>query len=212
MKKAIKVAGLLFLGAVFGQAVLIGTGILDFWHKAHDPNFLMKISLLGSRPEKMSDEELVAWNQMGEDIRREKLSDANFFLKIAKDDVGFEVVPARPVFSSGEDVLAEIRIRNISRDHLLHINEPCVQRLTPEIYLYQGLNQLDYAVSLSPLDSTWMRSLQRGEELSVPVLIVATNKGPYKINFSLADFQFDKRAGEATEDVIRWATCQFRVQ
>jgi hypothetical protein len=214
MKKTIKIIGLLVLGAVLGQVLLVSVSILHVIHKIKDPGFLMQMTMLGTAPNVMSNEELGIWNKMRDHIRHEEYSDVNRLIQITNGELNFEVIPAKPVFTQGKGILAEIRFKNVS-GHTLHVNEPREMRPSLEMYHYEGLNQLDCDISISPLESTWMRTLQPGEQISLPTLIVLTNTGPYKINYSLSIFEFNQqRHDELTGSarVINRATCNFDVQ
>ena len=213
-EKTIKVVGLLVLGAVLGQVLLVGVSVLHFIHKIKNPNFLMQTTMLGTAPNSMSNDELGIWNDMRDDIRHEKFADVNRLIQITNDELDFEVIPAKPVFARGESILAEIRFKNIS-GHTLHVNEPREMKLTSETYYYQGLNQLDYDVSSSPLESTWMRTLEPGQQLSLPTLIEVTKTGPYKINYSLSVEEFKEQwdyKSTGFAPVIKRSTCSFAVQ
>lgn len=210
MKRTLKVVGLLVLGAVLGQLLLVGAKILQLTQKVKSPHFLMTMTLRSTAPHAMSNEELALWNDMREKIRHEQLGDVNAFIQITKDDVDFDVVPAKQVFAQGESILAEIRLKNVSNREL-HVNEPLERRLTPEAYYYQDKNQFDHDISIDPLESTWMRTLHPGERLSIPTLILTTNLGPHKINYSLSVFQFDEQ-GRGHSPAIKRVSCSFIVQ
>jgi len=143
MKKTIKIVLLLVLGAVLGQVLLVGVGVLHFIHKIKGPNFFLQTTMLGTAPDAMSNDELGFWNNMRDNITHGEFADVNRLIQIRGDELDFEVIPAKPVFALGESVLAEIRIKNIS-NHTLHVNEPREMKLTLETYFYLGLNQLDY--------------------------------------------------------------------
>ena len=201
----LKVIGLLFLGAVLGQLILVGVSVLHFTHKIKDPNFLTQISMRSTDPHAMSNDELEIWNDMRQKIKHGEYAEVNRLIEITNGDLDIQVIPAKSVFTQGENILAEIRFKNTS-SHTLHFNEPRVQRLTTEIYNYQESNQLDYDIFISPEESTWMRTLLPGQELSIPTLIAAKNIGPYKINYSVLFFQFNQTG---VTPVNKQAICNF---
>jgi hypothetical protein len=159
----------------------------------------------------MSNEELGIWNAMRDKIRHQKYTEVNALIRFVEQDVAFEVVPAKSVFSPGESILAEMRIKNLS-NRPLHVNEPQEQKLTPDSYFYKGMNQFDYDVSINPTRSTWMRTLQTGEVLRLPTLILTTNVGPHKINYSLSVSEFQPGSSDQYAPTIKRASCEFTVQ
>jgi hypothetical protein len=214
MKKTIKIIGLLILGAVLGQVLFLGLSFCHVMKEIKDPYFLTVSTMLSTAPNVMSNKELGIWNEMRDDMKNRKLADVNRLIHISKDELDFKVIPAKALFTQGEGVLAEIRFKNVS-GHTLHINEPQVMKLTQEIYHYQGLNQLDYNVSISPLQSSWMRTLLPGEQLSIPILIPVDNTGSYKINYALTIMEFNEEpTGEWTEfgPTIKQTACTFVIQ
>jgi hypothetical protein len=214
MKRALKTVGLLVLGAVLGQVALTGLAILGLVQKLKNPGFLASTTMLGAAPRVMSNEELSIWNDMRDKIRRQQYAEVKELIRITERDVDFDVVPAKPVFAPGDCILAEIRIRNIS-GRTLHLNEPREMKLTPESYYYQGRNQFDYDLKIDPFESTWMRTLQPGEKLSLPTLILTTNAGPHKINYSLSVFELDQKPegnSIGNAPVVKRASCNFTVQ
>jgi hypothetical protein len=210
MKKVFKVVGLLVLGAVLGQAFLFGLGLLLLNHKIRDPHFLMLASLPSNAPDAMSNDELADWNKMRDEIRARRFADVDKLTRITKDDVDFEVLPAKTVFASNETVLAALYLKNVS-DHTLHVNEPRVRQLTFDKLYYQGSNQLDYEVSISCLESSWMRTLYPGQDLSIPLIIPVRNKGPYMVNYSLDAGGFNGQSGEDITTIDQ-TNCNFTVQ
>jgi len=210
MKKAFRVIALLVLGAILGQVLLFGISILFLIHRVHNPSFLVRATLPSTAPDEMSNDELALWNKMRDEIERGHFAEVNRLITITNSDVGLKVLPAKPVFATGENVLAVIILKNIS-DHTLHVNEPKVRSLTLDVYDYQGLNQLDYMISISPMESSWIRILYPGQDISIPMIITARKKGPYKINYSLAVAQFNAQS-EEDAPVIERATCSFNVQ
>jgi hypothetical protein len=213
MRKAIKVVGLLVLGAVLGQVFVIELSVLLVAHKVHSSSFLRQAAMSSTAPDEMSNEELAVWNNMRDDIRNGRFKEVNQLTWITKNDSDFKVLPAKPVFGPGDSILAEIRLKNVS-DHVLHVNEPKQKKMTLEAYYYQGVNQMDYLVSISPLESTWMRTLEPGEQISIPIIISVTKKGQYQINYSLAVSELNEENSQLEEDapVSEQAACHFTIQ
>lgn len=213
MKKTLKILGLLVLGALLGYALLIGGSLLTFLHRAKSPGFLAASTLQSTAPSVMSNPELQIWNDMRDKIRKQRYAEVNDLIGLGETDIEFAVTPAKETFRSGEAVLAEIRIRNVSAK-ALHVNEPRSTRLTLGFYDYQGYHQDDYSLELSPYESTWMKTLKPGEKLSLPTLIETTNTGPHKISYALAAFTFTDQGDQHSvgrSPVIKRAACFFDV-
>lgn len=194
MSKVLKVTGLLVLGAILGQALLFGVDCLLIIYKVHNPNFLMFQALPSTAVDEMSPDELAAWDKMRAALQQGNYFAVNRLTGMTTNDLNVEVLPTKTLFTSGEPVVAVVRLTNVS-NRALHVNEPKVKDLSPGEYNDHGVNELDYSVSISPLESSWMRTLLPGQDISVPVIIPAREKGPYKINYSLLIYKFGASAG-----------------
>lgn len=140
MKKTLKILGLLILGALLGYAFLIGGSILTLLHRVKSPGFLAASTLQSTAPSVMSNPELQIWNDMREKIRQQRYAEVNALIGLGESDIEFSVTPAKETFRSGEPVLAEIRIRNVSAK-TLHVNEPRSTRLTLGFHDYRPRRQ-----------------------------------------------------------------------
>jgi len=70
-------------------------------------------------------------------------------------------------------------------------------------------------VSISPLESTWMRTISPGQQLSIPTLIQVKNPGTYQINYSLSIFTFDENPKNGIWEggsMVKHTTCNFTIQ
>ena len=215
MKKTLKILGLLILGAVLGYALLIGVSIFQITRKIKmDPNILAAATMRDTDPQAMSNPELGVWNNMRDKIRHRDYKAVNELIALTGTDIEFSVIPAKEIFSSDESVLAEIRIKNVS-DRTLHVNEPISQCLTLVPYFSNGNTKIDYSIILSPMESTWMKTLLPGSKISQPTMIQTTNTGPHKIRYYLGAFKFADKSAKGSiggTPTMKECSCVFTVE
>ena len=194
MKKTLKIVGLLILGAILGQVFLWAGAFALMWYmgSSMDKSLLTSITFLNKRhtdPSMMSDEEFLHWNRMCENIYEGKYLKVNEIIKINNGDVEFSVIPAKSKFEKGESSLAEMRITNIS-PRVLHINEPQLMRMTKTCE-HNGYQKNQFIVSLSPLESNWMKTLKPGDKISLPIIIPTDTFGKQRAMYWLNTLRFN---------------------
>lgn len=142
----------------------------------------------------MSDEDFVWWKKMRKDISEKNFLHVDEIIKINQGEIDFAVLPAKPEFAKGESVLAEMRITN-GAQRILHVNEPkLLQMVLP--HEYKGGQKGEFRVTLSPFESTWMKTLKPGEKLALPIIIPVGAPGKQRAVYTLVSSQFANAAGK----------------
>ena len=175
-RRVIKVMGLILLGVILCQAMQIG-----FWF--YSTSRMMASGLGRPYPGVMSKEDLQAWVEVGDAMRKCDIKVVNDVLLVKPGEIELTISMC-PLYPEGCTPIAEISMKNVSKRKLV-VFEPTVRRMTGASYQSGGRLTDDFDIRCSiASDTRWCRVLAPRQVLALPPeRLEVDGSGFHRVNF-----------------------------